>query len=321
MSDVYVHDFSNPIDGSAILGIVIITGHSGSVSVDMNNVTVSNLDLTGADSQVYGVGFTTGVFSSVGFSPGSINATVNNLTVNKIVSTSNQSAAGVGVLSGVSGGSSSIELKLTNSTVRDVEAPEHTLFTGLHGSGVFTGGAVANTNDSVNINIQFTNVVLSNALNMPAASCDAVDFGGLIGGTGTATTTITSNGGNLSDDSSCSSYFNKPTDQNNVSALADTLAPLADNGGFVPTMALLPGSPAIDSGVSVAGLTTDARQATRPQGTAYDSGAYESPYSKTTASLAGTGESVIWLSILAGSTLVSAGLCVVVFQRQSAHQR
>ena len=41
------------------------------------------------------------------------------------------------------------------------------------------------------------------------------------------------------------------------------LSSLQDNGGFTPTMALLPGSPAIDSGSSF-GLTTDQRAAPRP---------------------------------------------------------
>jgi hypothetical protein len=54
------------------------------------------------------------------------------------------------------------------------------------------------------------------------------------------------------------------------------LGPLADNGGPTPTMALLPGSPAIDAGVPVAGVTTDQRGIPRPQGTAPDIGAFES---------------------------------------------
>lgn len=90
----------------------------------------------------------------------------------------------------------------------------------------------------------------------------------MISATGSPDINISSSGGNLSDDNTCSSYFTQPTDQNNVTTLASYLAPLADNGGFVPTMALLQGSPAIDAGVAVEGLATDARQATRPQGTA-----------------------------------------------------
>ncbi len=55
------------------------------------------------------------------------------------------------------------------------------------------------------------------------------------------------------------------------------LGSLADNGGAVPTMALLTGSPAIDTGSNPAGLATDARGApyARVAGAAADMGAYE----------------------------------------------
>lgn len=54
------------------------------------------------------------------------------------------------------------------------------------------------------------------------------------------------------------------------------LGPLADNGGYTQTRALLKGSPAID-GVKVANtnVTTDQRGIQRPQGTYPDIGAYE----------------------------------------------
>src|SRR5262249_11183309 len=54
------------------------------------------------------------------------------------------------------------------------------------------------------------------------------------------------------------------------------LGPLADNGGPALTMALLPGSPAIDAGISINGVTTDQRGVPRPQGIAPDIGAFES---------------------------------------------
>jgi hypothetical protein len=53
------------------------------------------------------------------------------------------------------------------------------------------------------------------------------------------------------------------------------LGPLADNGGPTFTQILLPGSPAIDAGVSVPGVTTDQRGIPRPQGRAADIGAVE----------------------------------------------
>ena len=55
------------------------------------------------------------------------------------------------------------------------------------------------------------------------------------------------------------------------------LGPLADNGGPTLTMALLPGSPAIDAGTSAC-AATDQRGVTRPQGAACEIGAYEYEY-------------------------------------------
>lgn len=63
--------------------------------------------------------------------------------------------------------------------------------------------------------------------------------------------------------------------------VADTmLGPLASNGGLTQTMALLPGSPALDivpAGTLECGdgLTEDQRNEARPQGTNCDAGAYE----------------------------------------------
>jgi hypothetical protein len=54
------------------------------------------------------------------------------------------------------------------------------------------------------------------------------------------------------------------------------LSPLGDYVGPTQTMALLPGSPAIDAGIAVSGVTTDQRGITRPQGSAPDIGAFES---------------------------------------------
>jgi uncharacterized repeat protein (TIGR01451 family) len=53
------------------------------------------------------------------------------------------------------------------------------------------------------------------------------------------------------------------------------LAPLADNGGDTWTHALQAGSPAIDAGTDDGAPATDQRVVARPQGTAYDIGAYE----------------------------------------------
>lgn len=53
------------------------------------------------------------------------------------------------------------------------------------------------------------------------------------------------------------------------------LAPLANNGGFSQTHALLDGSPAIDAGTNAEAPPTDQRGIPRPQGAYVDMGAYE----------------------------------------------
>jgi hypothetical protein len=69
-----------------------------------------------------------------------------------------------------------------------------------------------------------------------------------------------------------SAQFTSPTSRNNVDP---RLAPLADNGGPTPTVALLPGSPAIDAGDDSVCPPTDQRGVSRPQGLACDIGAFE----------------------------------------------
>ncbi len=77
-------------------------------------------------------------------------------------------------------------------------------------------------------------------------------------------------GYNLSSDASCAF-----TNTGSVNGVDPMLGPLADNGGPTPTMALTAGSPAIDAGIAVPGVTTDQRGAARPFGAAPDIGAFE----------------------------------------------
>jgi CSLREA domain-containing protein len=60
-----------------------------------------------------------------------------------------------------------------------------------------------------------------------------------------------------------------------VSAADLYVGALADNGGLTPTLALLPGSPAIDAASSARCPATDQRGVLRPQGAGCDIGAFE----------------------------------------------
>jgi uncharacterized repeat protein (TIGR01451 family) len=84
-----------------------------------------------------------------------------------------------------------------------------------------------------------------------------------------------SNGHNLEDDVAGSCGFSTATQD--LVGVSPNLGPLADNGGPTRTMALLTGSPAVDAGATITGITTDQRGFPRPQppGGAFDIGAYE----------------------------------------------
>ena len=87
---------------------------------------------------------------------------------------------------------------------------------------------------------------------------------------GNCSGTIVSQGYNLDSANTCA--FTGPGDR---IATNPNLGPLASNGGPTQTHALLSGSPAIDAGTATGAPGTDQRGVGRPQGAAYDIGAYE----------------------------------------------
>lgn len=85
------------------------------------------------------------------------------------------------------------------------------------------------------------------------------------------TASISSNGWNIDDDGTCG--LDAATDLNNMDP---RLAPLADNGGPTPTLALDPASPAVDLIPDFqCWFVRDQRSIPRPQGDGCDSGAFE----------------------------------------------
>ena len=81
---------------------------------------------------------------------------------------------------------------------------------------------------------------------------------------------ITDGGNNLSSDATVP--FTSVTSYTNTNP---NLGSLTNNGGPTWTMALLPGSPVIDKGQNIPGLTSDQRGLPRLSGYAFDIGAYE----------------------------------------------
>ena len=84
---------------------------------------------------------------------------------------------------------------------------------------------------------------------------------------------LTDAGHNLSSDDTCE--FGAAGSLNNTDP---KLGDLGAYGGSTETVPLLADSPAINAGTEIPGLPTDQRGVTRPQGTAFDIGAFERPF-------------------------------------------
>jgi predicted outer membrane repeat protein len=165
----------------------------------------------------------------------------------------------------------------------------------LAGNSASNGGAIANFNAGSTVTI--TASTISGNSGGAIENQATVSVGGSIiansSGGGNCSGTITDNGYNLSDDSSCG-FTAAKGDKLNTNP---QLGPLQDNGGPTWTMALAASSPAIDQiqpgqgGCPSSGTTTDQRGQTRPDSgeSNCDIGAYESAYPETTATLVVSG--------------------------------
>jgi hypothetical protein len=121
---------------------------------------------------------------------------------------------------------------------------------------------------------------------------------------------LTDLGHNLSSDGTCG--FTNSHSLNNALAF---LGPLTNNGGPTLTMALLPGSLAIDAGDTSAAPASDQRGFPRPAGAAADIGALESGSTMPILSIARSSATVVnmlvqgnsnqWCRLLASSNLTS----------------
>ncbi len=183
------------------------------------------------------------VLASNGDGGGINNASGTVTVINSTLSGNSASGAGGGIFNFNSG-----TVTVTNSTLSGNSASG--------GGGVFNSATVLPGQPNAVNKVTATTSLFAN----PAG-------GNLVSEAGTA---FVSGGHNLFTDAPAVTL--DPTDLTNTDPL---LGPLADNGGPTFTQALLPGSPAIDAGVAVPGVTTDQRGIRRPQGSAPDIGAFE----------------------------------------------
>lgn len=161
-------------------------------------------------------------------------------------------------------------LNISNSTIADNAVTDPRLISQLPpGSAtILTFDNIGHPDPASRISLQ--NTILSNNTIIGAPSnCSTNNI-------------LTSQGHNLSSDTTCSAVFNQTGDLNNTDPLLNPLSTPAGSFGAMRT--LQAGSPAIDTGKTIPAITTDQRGQSRPQGSAYDIGAHEYVLSATTVS-------------------------------------
>ena len=201
----------------------------------------------------------------------------------------NHSGFGAGILAETTG-TGAITINLVNSTFSGNQSTQ-------------TGGALGTTANYSGITVDFYDCTVAN--NTAAFATGGAYAYSLNGGfahliyQGTlfannshqnfytypgATNTLTSLGNNLSTDSTGMTASDVVTSTPFLGTLGNNGGPTLPNYGstpttYLPTFALLPGSPALDAGVANHGITLDQLGVSRPQGSAPDIGAFEAvPY-------------------------------------------
>ncbi|MGH8460479.1 MAG: choice-of-anchor Q domain-containing protein [Stenotrophobium sp.] len=274
--------------GNATLTDSTLSGNTtaalgGGLYVEFGNLTMTDSTVSGNTAHTYGGGLAL-------VSRGSSTFTVSNSTVSGNTARFNRGgglfvANGTLAMSGstVSGntgvyGGGGLYLKQANATLTNSTVSGN--------YGVQYGGGLAFNAGSGHTTVTLTNSTVAN-------NTASVGGDGVAGnqGTGSAvlnatnsiitgaahnacnTSPITSGSNNLITDTTCGT---KTLVNNSATTLgALNLGPLGNNGGPTQTIALLPGSVAIDAGTSNGAPATDQRGALRPQGAGFDIGAYE----------------------------------------------
>ena len=280
MENLHVHDINATAENGAF-GIVSMISDGSYLDISIRNTTVNSL--SNSTGQIHAISLTGGVFDGSGTTSKIVTA-LENVTISDITSPT-LNAHGVALLARDDASTSNVNLTASNVTITGVKGQQNNGL--VESSALVVGGASTDASGLVNATINLRNVLLAGntSANVPS-NCFTLNFTPFLGGSsdGTVNSTFTSNGGNLSDDATCSASLTNTKDQNSLTTLASTLSPLANNGGAVPTRALINGSPAIDSGLTLANILTDARGVARPAGLAFDSGAYESPFTANASS-------------------------------------
>ena len=241
---------------------LIIDGGSANITVSGNNaVRVFDVVLSGAKLTLNNITVANG---RLNFSAGAGIFNNGTLTVNNSTLSGNSANIGGGGIWNAASGT----LTVSNSTLSGNT-------TDNFGGGIYNQGGTITVSNSTLSGNSATQSGGGLGMNAGTVSLKNTIVANSPSG-GNCVGTITNGGYNLDSDGSCGfGTTNHSLSGTMDNPLNPQLGPLANNGGPTKTHALLEGSPAIDKGVAVAGITTDQRGVARPQGPAPDIGSFE----------------------------------------------
>lgn len=254
--NLYIHNI-NAAGRVYIEGILVNPSGGSTINVELQNTTFSDIHALS--------GGVNGIFMGAGFlqtGGGNITANIVNTTVDDVTSTA--ITAPFANIAFADGGDANVTTVVNNITITGTRgAPGSGFLSGLNTAAFYAIGVGAGASDNGTVNVSIGNSLMAdNLLDTTPSNCFAGDLTPNYGGSGTVVTNITSLGHNIADDNSCG--FTQTGDKHDIGNIISTLGALGDNGGAVPTRALLAGSPAISAGGAVLGVTTDARGVARP---------------------------------------------------------
>jgi CSLREA domain-containing protein len=259
------------VEESSLTDNITPSGGGGAIEVDgggtnVVSATVTDSDISGNTAATSGGAITEQSFNTA---PGSTSVTVTASTLS-----GNTADTGGGAIMD-SEGNDPANLTVSDSTLDGNTAT-------VQGGAAYIGNgpnAEPFTNDTIAANSVTGasgggDIALGGGAGAPVFENTIVAAGKTSNGSNDCDGTVDSAGHNLADDDTCG-FVSAPSGTDLVSTNPD-LGPLQSNGGPLPTMALLTGSPAINAGSNTNCPAEDERGVARPQGAACDIGAYES---------------------------------------------
>jgi CSLREA domain-containing protein len=255
---IYNNSGTATVSNSTISGSSIVNAGGGTLEVSNSTISgspgsgISNIGGSGRSTLEVSNSTISGNGNSAPFGGGGIYNQFGTATVSNSTISGNSAGEGGGIYNDLNS-----TVTVSNSTISDNSAS--------NGGGINNKVVLA----SVGPSAIFKNTIVADN----HASFIVPDVRG----------PFNSQGHNLIGQSECTDgcFTNEDLVGTSANPIDPMVGPLANNGGPTLTHALLEGSPAIDKGVAVEGITTDQRGFARPQGTAPDIGSFESEFTTT----------------------------------------